>query len=168
MEKKYERVADRFSIVDQELGINLDGEIEFEEKDFFPNGTLRYLCCRTGDKLHGPSLFYSASGALLSETWFFEGNKVGRAHRFYPTGELYSLEHFVQGVPHLAHSYYYLDGQIKTLINYAHGLLDGETKLYWPDGKLKRFCTFAQGEKVGEEHFYDEEGRAIEAATSVS
>ncbi len=157
---KYEKIGKQFRILDEELGIDLEGNLEFSEKEHFPDGQLRFESYRKEEKLHGPSIYYDKSGQILSETWYFEGGKVGKVYRFFSTGELYSLERFVKGVPHLAQEYYYLDGTLKTIIHYEKGVFHGETKLFWPDGTLKRHAVFSNGKKQSDE-FYDEEGHLI-------
>ncbi len=167
-EQRYEIDEKEFWIVDEELGIDLHGELEFVDRGHFPTGELRYETHRKGEKLHGSSTFYGQMGEVLSLAWFYEGKKQGRAHRYYPNGEIYSVERFLDGVPHLAQQYYYLDRTLKTIIHFEKGQFHGETKLFWPDGTLKRECSFTHGEK-DEDRFYDEEGNLIgntEAALS--
>ncbi|NGX38059.1 MAG: hypothetical protein K1000chlam2_01228 [Chlamydiae bacterium] len=159
-QEKYETTEREFWIEDEELNIDLKGDLEFLEKEDFPTGELRYEAYRKGEKLHGPSFFYSKSGQLLSQTWYYEGTKIGKVRRYYPTGQLYSLERYVDGVFHLAQEYFYLDGSLKTLIHFDKGVFDGETKLFWPDGIVKRLTVFSHGKKQVDE-FYDEEGNLI-------
>ncbi len=93
---------------------------------------------------------------------------MGKLRRYYSSGQLYSLERFVDGVAHLAQEFYYLDGSLKTMMHYDRGLFDGETTLFWPDGRLKRKSVFSKGEKISD-LFYDEGGNPIgssEAALS--
>lgn len=164
----YEVEEKEISIVDDELGIDLQSEFEFVDRGYFPDGELRYETHRKGEKLHGPSVFYGKEGGVLSQTWYYEGAKVGKAFRYYPNGEVYCIERFVDGLPHGLQEYFYLDGSMRTSISYEHGKFHGETKLFWPDGKLKRQCRFSNGEKE-EDKFYDEQGDLIgvtEAALS--
>lgn len=163
---RYESKGEEFWIVDEELDLDLKGKIETIEKDHFVTGELRYLAGRKGELLHGPSTYYNQAGQPISETWYFEGVKVGKSRRFYPTGQLYSMERFVEGAFHLAQEYYYLDGCLKTLIHYKNGQFHGETKLFWPDGTLKRRCHFSHGKQEGEDEIFDEEGRRIGAPTN--
>jgi len=161
MQERYERNKNQFWVVDQELEIELSGEITSFEKDHYTSGQLRYQNSRKGEALHGPSIFYNESGKVISETWYFEGEKVGKVRRYYPTGQLYSLERFVDGEFHLAQEYYFLDGSLKTITHYKEGQLHGETKLFWPDGTLKRHVRFIEGVQDGEDQIFDEEGRQI-------
>lgn len=160
MREKYEVEGNSFTIFDEELGIDVIGELEFLDKETFPNGQIRYQSYRKGDKLHGPSLFYHKEGQLLSEAWFYEGIAIGKVHRYYPNGNLYCIERYAQGVYHLAQEYYYLDGSKKTITHYDLGVLNGKTELFWPDGTLKRRTLYANGQRESD-HFYDEKGERL-------
>lgn len=151
-----------FWIYDDELEIDLRSEIEFVDRDHYPKGEIKYETYRKGEKLHGPSIFYGELGEVLSEGWFYEGMRVGKAYRYYPHGQVYSIEKYVDGIPHLDQQYFYPDGGTKTLIQFQRGKFHGETKLFWPDGMLKRVCTFSQGEKL-DDQFYDKKGNLIGA-----
>ncbi|MDN3505871.1 MAG: hypothetical protein P0S96_01415 [Simkaniaceae bacterium] len=158
----YEIIGDEFAIEDAELEIDLRSKLEFLDKDFYPEGGLRYETYRKGEKLHGPSTYYGKNGEILSRSWFFEGQKVGKTWRYYPNGQLYSLERFVDGKPHLVQEYYYIDGSVKTIIPFENGKYHGKTQLFWPDGTRKRECVFDQGQKM-EDRFYNEKGILADA-----
>lgn len=160
MQDKYAIEGKFFWICDQELDIDLEGEIEFLDTDTYPTGEVRYESYRKEDKLHGPSYFYGPGGNLLSEAWFFEGVNVGKVIRYYPSGELYCIERYVEGLPHLLQEYFYLNQSVKTHIVYDRGKLDGCVYLYWPDGTLKRKSEYAQGTSLSD-RYYDERGEEI-------
>jgi len=154
---RYEVKSDRFYIVDEELGLNIESELgEIEEKA--PGTT----CYRKDGQLHGPSTFFSESGQVLSKTWYFEGKKVGRLIRYYPNGQVYATLRYVDGKPHSLQEYFYLDGTKKTVISYRDGVYHGETILYWPDGKPKRRCEYKHGEKLNDT-FYNEHGQLAQS-----
>lgn len=161
-QERYEIIGETFVIFDEELGINLSSELEYLDKEFFPGGNVRYETYRKQEKLHGPSVYYGNAEEILSQTWYFDGLKMGRAWRYYPNGQLYSLERFIDGKPHLAQEYFYLDGSLKTIIHFVSGIYHGETKLFWPDGTLKRECIFRNGQKESDQ-FYDENGNLAKA-----
>lgn len=161
-QRRYEIFGETFEIVDEELNLYIRSDLEFLDKEYFPDGSIRYETYRKGEKLHGPSTFYGIGGEILSQAWYFEGVKVGRSLRYYPNGRLYCIERYVKGKPHLAQEYYYLDGSLKTKIHFDHGVYHGETQLFWPDGALKRECVFRQGHKESDQ-FYDESGKMATA-----
>lgn len=158
----YEVGEKSFSIVDDELEIDLESEFEFVDRGHYPSGEVRYETHRKGEKLHGPSTYYGKMGEILSQSWYYEGAKVGKAYRYYPNGEIYSIERYVDGLPHGLQEYFYLDHTVRTTISFERGKFHGETRLLWPDGKLKRSCLFSHGEKV-DDKFYDEQGNLIGA-----
>lgn len=160
---KYEVEGDTFLIQDQELDLDLEGSLEFLERETYPTGEVRFETYRKGEQLHGPSYFYDKHGGLLSESWFFEGIAVGKVKRYYPSGALYCIERFVEGAPHLLQEYFYLDGSVKTQVPYVHGQIDGKVVLYWPDGTLKRESTYEKGTCVTD-RFYDENGEEMHEA----
>ncbi|NGX26968.1 MAG: hypothetical protein K940chlam6_00895 [Chlamydiae bacterium] len=161
-QERYEIIGEKFEIVDEELDLEMHSKLEFLDKDYFPDGNLRYETYRKGEKLHGPSTYYGNGGEVLSRTWYFEGVKVGKAWRYYPNGQLYSLERFIDGKPHLVQEYYYIDGSLKTIVHFDAGVYHGESKLFWPDGTLKRECLFQEGQKMHDK-FYDENGKLATA-----
>lgn len=161
-QERYEVIGDEFEIIDDELDLRLRAELEFLDKEYFPDGNIRYETYRKGEALHGPSTFYGKGGEVLSKTWFYEGKKVGKSFRYYPNGQLYCIERFVEGKPHLIQEYYYLDGSLKTKVQFDHGVYHGETQLFWPDGMLKRKCVFNRGKKESDV-FYDENGKVATA-----
>lgn len=153
----YEMKGDRFYIVDEELGLNIDSDLGRIEE-----GPLRATFYRKNGVLHGPSTYFSEKGQVLSKTWYFEGKKVGKLVRYYPNGQLYAIERYIDGKPHNLQEYFYLDGSKKTLISYQNGVYHGETILYWPDGKIKRRCEYKKGEKLNDA-FYDEHGQLAQS-----
>lgn len=162
MKQQYEIIGEEFVIEDEELAVHIRSTLDALDRDQYPNGDIRHEVYRKDGRLHGPSTYYGQDGEVLSLSWFYEGERVGRAMRYYPNGALYCIERYVEGKPHGLQEYFYLDGSVKSLINFAHGIYDGETKLYWPDGTLKRECVFSSGEKV-KDQLYDENGKLAKA-----
>lgn len=168
MQEKYEIEGKTFWIYDDELELNLEGQLEFLESDTYPNGQVRFETYRKDDKLHGPSYFYGKNGRLLSEAWFFEGVAEGKVKRYYPSGDSYCIERYVGGVLHLLQEYFYLDGSIKTQIPYNRGRIDGTVFLFWPDGTQKRESVYEK-DTLLRDVFYNEQGNEIfETARSLS
>jgi len=160
-QERYELIEDQFWLIDEELGIDLSSTVDDKEVQSYQEGFPRSICYRKKGELHGPSTYYSKTSQLLSVTWYYLGEKVGKVLRHYPNGSLYSVERFVDGERHLRQDYYYLDQTLKASTGYQFGKLDGVTRLFWPDGKLKREAYFKEGQLQGEEKFFDEEGRSI-------
>jgi len=130
---RYELKGSRFWIVDEELGIDVSGEVA---------------------ELHGPSMQYGPGGVLLSESWFFHGKKMGRVLRYALDGSLLSREGFVEGVPHLMQEHFYPGGGVRARVPYNMGVLEGTVELFWQNGALKRKGHYVSG-KLQEEEFFD-------------
>lgn len=164
MHERYELAQKRFYIIDQELSLHLEGALEDLRlcKEHYENGALKHEAYYLKDQLHGPSTFFSREGTLLSETWFFLGEKQGKVRKYYSSKALYSIERYRDGLFEGKQEYYYDNGLLKTLLHYEKGLLHGETLLYWPSGSLKRKCLFLLGQKKGWDRIWDEEGKLIE------
>ncbi len=134
-------------IVDEELGLLLTSPSpQNPEQLYYPNGNLRMEAHFTHDKLHGPSIFYSEAGVVLSKTWFYLGVAQGKAWHYYPSGKLFSIQRFKDGARVGMQEYYYEDGSPKTFMPYDdQGRLHGVTKMYTLDGTLKRERAFNHG-----------------------
>lgn len=78
---------------------------------------------------------------------------------YYPSGALYSLQFYVDGLKDGKHLYYYADGNLKTMIEYKKGQLDGEVVLYYPSGKIKHIYHFRKGQRHGLEKSWFENGQ---------
>lgn len=117
-------------------------------RTYYDSGSVKGISHYKEGVLHGPALFYSESGALLSQEFFSEGELEGEALYFYPSEppsapQLFSRQHFLQGIPHGKQLYYYENGQLKTSLEYLNGQLIGEGLLYAPNGSLKRKILFS-------------------------
>lgn len=109
------------AIEDPELAISLQGHSHHE--------------------LHGPSRFYSASGQLLSEAWFFDGQRQGRMRQYYTSGALCSLQCFKNDQREGVQEYYNEDGTLRTRLHFYQGHLR-TALIYGPNGAIKReVCT---------------------------
>lgn len=108
--------------------------------------------------LHGPSIYYSTKGKILSKTWYYEGKREGKVHSYYPTGDLYSCLCFREGLAHGRHEYYYKDGHVKTAMEYVNGRLEGKCLLYHRNSCLSRQISYSQGKKQGVEEGWHPNG----------
>lgn len=79
-------------------------------------------------KLHGPSVFFSEEGTILSSSWFIEGLQQGKCYWSYFDGKPYSLQRFKHGLQHGHQEYYYRNGTLKTWLNYENGVLMSSNK----------------------------------------
>jgi len=163
MKEMYEIKEGRYLLVDEELGLNLRGPFEGEmRRGYYPSGKLQSECHFLGDQLHGPSVFYSEEGVILSRSWFLFGLQQGKVWQYYPSKKLYSLQRFKDGLREGLQEYYYEEGTLRTRMHYAKGELHGEVLLNFPSGKVKRHLSYLHGKKQGEEKIYNEAGDLVE------
>jgi len=158
-----------FNITEPELNIKLSEtfpNVE-EEKKLYPCSALQSLCYYQNGRLHGPSCYFSQSGQLLSETWFWQGKKEGAARFFYQSGSLYAKFLFRNGIKTNTQEYFYETGQLKTSETYKEGLLHGKVLLYWPSGQLKRSSHFIHGKRSDEDQIWNEKGILLVDRTDV-
>ncbi len=145
--ERYELVNGMFYLIDPELGIDIQESCVSCAPTplFYPSGQVEGETFYLEGELHGPSLFFSENGMLLSKGWFYHGQRMGKLWQYYLSGKPYCVQRFKAGVPCGNQEYYYEDGALKTLLPYEEGELHGEVKLFWPDHKLKRTAHFIHG-----------------------
>lgn len=151
----------KFIIKDPELGINYE---ETLGSDITPESIHQGKMYYRQAMLHGPTSFYHQDGTLLARGWFVNDKRVGKNWQYYPSGKVYSLQKYKEGMLQGKQTYYYPTGVLKTSLNYLEGTLHGEVRLYYSDGTPKRFLNFNHGKLHGSELMWNEHGvKVLEA-----
>jgi len=132
-------------------------------EQYYSNGTLRAKMFYKNDLLHGPVKYFSSTGSLLVDSWYFEGEKVGRVSKYYTNGKSYSEEYYKYDTPFLTHHFYYEDGKKKSVLPYSNGKLDGIVLLYSPNGQLKRKVSFKRGLREGMDDIFSVDGKLLDS-----
>ena len=136
-------------IFDENLDIDLKSNLKIQEKSLFYEDKKLLAKMHYHKKLlHGPSIYFSKNGDILSKSWFFLGKKQGKSYKYYASKKLYSIEQYRDDLMQNKQLYYFEDGSIKTSMNYLDGCLHGEVKLFYEKNKLKRFLIFEKGKKT--------------------
>ncbi|PCI76059.1 hypothetical protein COB21_04945 [Candidatus Aerophobetes bacterium] len=175
MESKYILGEGKLSILDEELGIEIEenfspktvehnaysipkksGAIYWEKRDGENN--LLFSSSALDEKFHGLTTFYFSQGKLASKSWYYQGQRIGKCEKYYPQGNLYSLEYWSAKHEKMLFKSWYASGQSKTKIPYERGLAEGKVELYWENGNKKRVCMCSKGLKSGREQIFSEEG----------
>ncbi|MCB1112138.1 MAG: motility associated factor glycosyltransferase family protein [Chlamydiales bacterium] len=125
----------------------------------YENGKVKCENHFLNEKLHGPQTFFDDEGNVLSRCWYLQGEKQGRALRYYRSGALYSIETYCDGVLEGTQRYFFGEGGLRTLITYKKGRYDGEVILYYRNGQKKRELHYTNGVKHGFERMWNEEGQ---------
>jgi antitoxin component YwqK of YwqJK toxin-antitoxin module len=162
MLEKYEIDNNLLMIIDEELGINIQSDLDLEKKVlYYDNKKIQSFVYYHKNILHGSSTFFSVNGNILAKSWFYLGKRVGKCKQFYNSSKPYSIECFKDGLMEGVQKYFYEDGSIKTILNYKKGLLDGEAKLFYEESLLKRHLIFENGKKI-EDHIFDKKEKLID------
>jgi len=137
-----------------------DGSFEYHiEKNNMINGeyNLTYVSGKTKiqsyynwGKLHGPSIYYTEKGDVLTKSWYIQGKQSGKTEWYYTSGEKYSTQSYLENVWHGKQEYWFVDGTLKTLMEYQKGTVHGRVALFYPTGKLKRELFFENGKCIKE------------------
>jgi len=162
MKKKYEILNNTLIIIEPKLDINIESTLEMKKSClYYENKKLLSSMYYHKDLLHGPSIFYSNQGIVLSTTWFYKGKRYGEVKKYYKSSHLYSSEMYKADVLEGKQIYYFEDGSIKTIMNYQNGRLHGEVKLFFDNSQLKRHLLFDHGKKT-QDNIFDERGSAVD------
>ncbi|MBI2742607.1 MAG: toxin-antitoxin system YwqK family antitoxin [Chlamydiales bacterium] len=163
--ERYETENGRLTLIDEELGLHLECAFDSEKGaryTHYPDKKIESCCYYDGELLHGPSIFYSKTGVVLSRSWYIKGVRQGKMWQYYTSGSLSSVQRYKDGLLTGKQEYYYEDGKIKSLIFYDSGHLHGELLLYYPDGKLKRHTYYAHGKREGTDRIWNPKGVLIQ------
>lgn len=131
------------------VGLRREGEWVGEYLFLYQSGAVKGRQFYHGGLLHGPSRMYTPQSGLLAEGWFISGKRVGKSMLYYPSGKLYSIQHYdINGWREGLHEYYYENGQVKTSMHCKAGRIEGSVLLYHADGALDRTLIFYQGKLI--------------------
>lgn len=115
--------------------------------------------------LNGKLRKYYASGVIMQEAEYKNGQRNGVLSRFYPDGKQKVYEVYTDGVLNGGASTYYNSGNIETEKYYTNGVLDGDHKAYYEDGTIKLEGKYLNGQKHGRERQYDINGKPVNEIT---
>lgn len=106
----------------------------------------------------GLTRIYDEHGILSMEAHYVAGKRLGIQKRFYPNGELSSLETYgIKGREGLAYEYWD-SGRVKAEFFYVNNQRQGQAKHWYQNGQLSWEAHYHQNHREGEGRFYDENG----------
>lgn len=129
---------------------------------FYSDGSVEADLYYQWDQLHGPSIFYTPQGKVLSRTFFCEGKREGKVYFYYASGQRSSVQRFRNGQWEGMQEYFYESGQVKSLLPYRNGKLEGKALLYWDSPQLKRSTEYCRGQREGKDLLWDEQGILVD------
>ena len=163
-------------IIDTKLGIDINESFEPQDINHYDysvpekaEGLVRwikkddeghplFIAHAFGGNFHGPLVHYFSNHHIASKAWYYQGIRIGRCEKYYPSGKPYSVEQFSLLGEKIMFKSWYESEQTKTNIPYKKGRVDGTVELYWPSGQIKRICECRQGLKEGREQIWDDQG----------
>lgn len=86
---------------------------------------------------------------------------TGRCSVYCDSGELASIQQYIDGKDHGKWVFYYPNGQVETKGKFKIGKRVGTWKYYFEDGQIKQISKYKEGLKNGTWKFYSEEGELI-------
>jgi len=101
---------------------------------------------QNGIKYSGRCSVFYGTGELSSIQQYLEGKDHGKWTFYYPNGKVETVGSFNKGKRVGTWKYYYEDGQKSQISKYKDGLKNGVWRVYSEDGKLKTKQTWVNGE----------------------
>ena len=155
----YQMKNQSLQIFDESLGIDLYSEFSTIEESQDKLFSGYYL----NEVPHGPFCTYSEEKKILSESWFFEGQRQGKAVLYYLNGKTYANLCYFNNHLHSSQEYFFDNGFKKTELFYRHGKLEGPCTLYHANGKVFRKMNYKDNHRIGlEEQFFPNGMKSIE------
>ncbi len=96
----------------------------------------------------------------LSQSFFFLGKREGEVKKYYKSGNLYSVENYLNGKSNGKWLVFYENGDIKSCVNYCNGRLHGDFHLYSKSCK-KRSGEYDNGKMIGFHRLWSDNGELI-------
>jgi antitoxin component YwqK of YwqJK toxin-antitoxin module len=139
-----------------------DGKRNGQCRLYYPSGNVQAEMFYLMDSLHGPSMFFSEEGKLLSRVFFCEGKRTGKGYLYFLSGKTASVQRFTEGISEGIQEYFYENGTVKSSIPYQSGQLHGEVRLFWENGQLKRKTQYVEGKRNGKDLIWNEQGILVD------
>ena len=85
----------------------------------------------------------------------------GRCSVYYETGELASIQQYINGKDHGKWIFYHINGQIEAEGQFEMGRRVGKWKYYFENGQTSQISKYKDGVKNGLWKVYSEEGKLV-------
>ena len=108
-----------------------------DQKDYYEDGTLKYIVETRYGKKEGQSKLFSEDGNLIEVAFWKDGVRDGESVSFYDSGEKRSTATFKKGLLEGNVINFYQNGHIEEIYNYSGGKKLGPFKTYYPNAQLK-------------------------------
>ena len=145
----------------------LEKEINFKNgkqnglmKVYYENGHPQIEMTWKNGIVNGITKVYNENGNLSSEiTYLYLNSKVETEQTsYYPTGELMSKSHYIDGIENGDRISYYENGNIQSELKRINGKSEGISKYYFPGGQLQQETPYVNGKRNGIAKQYKENG----------
>lgn len=133
-----------------------DGNLQGETKLYALEGHLKEVSTYVDDTLHGPNIYYNASGLKRAEGNYVNGKIEGIIKRYYPTGQLSEEIPYTDNDVNGKGTYYYRNGDKSHEIEFKDDEYDGTFVKFFHNGQVERQIVFSEGKSNGPyKSFYD-------------
>jgi hypothetical protein len=105
--------------------------------------------------------YYEKSDVLKSEITVKNNKKNGPAKKYYDSGELHTLVHYVNSVKEGKTVWYYKNGNPYRVTKFKNGKKEGVRKIYYEEGKLQAEIPYSNDELQMGTKEYDKKGNLI-------
>lgn len=104
----------------------------------------------------GPWNYYFPSGELFSEEYYVDGKLEGQLINYYSNGQKLEVTNYANGMKNGVSKNFSDLGVLIEEVHYKDDRLNGQAKYYELNGNLKEEGSYKDGKKVGEWEFYIE------------
>ena len=136
----------------------VNGQIEGEQKEYFPNGQLKHSVCFADQMQDGLLESWFETGKKQREGYFTRGKEDGSFREWFENGNKKVELSFKKGKKEGLHQFWNEEGTLLSEGAYTQGLAIGTHKTYFGSGKLRQTVTFVEGKKEGSLESYYEDG----------
>ncbi len=144
---------------------NSKGEMDGEQKMFYPNGNLQSIMTYKDGLLHGKKALFNQEGDVLEEGYYEQGKLHGVLRQMDQKGREVVCTYVKNRKEGPYEVYYPLHpkyGKVKAFeAVYVNGLIEGEVLEYSEAGNKIAVSHFVNGKKEGEATLYNEKGQLL-------
>ena len=116
---------------------------------------------------NGKYQLFNENEVLISEGVYSKGLENGQFKRYYPSGKVEEVMHFVNGAYHGTYELFHENGNLKQRYQYVNDFIEGEMLVYYESGKLKEAIQFVKGVEDGIFKEYYENGQLSTEGTYI-
>jgi len=130
-------------------------------KNYYENGKLKAEGKYINRKKDSLWRFFRKEGRLVSEEYFKENIRHGKAVFYFFSGDTLKVTRYKAGKQHGEEKVYYEGGDLNKKVMYDEGKLDGDYQVFYPDGDTMTSGVYQQNRKDSVWRYFNESGELI-------